>query len=138
MLHNVALLEQKARNQDAAVALWRRARALETGVYQPVASLAHHEGYRGNLTGAKALYEEALALCVGSDRWRSHADALRLQLATSQLPHIYETPAHAAATWRNYTENLRRLLRRPGLAIEDALHTTGRAARADASPLFLE
>ncbi len=128
MLHNVALLEQWTRNKSGAVALWRQARALNSGVFQPVASLAHEEGYRGNLSGAALLYEEALQLAEASDQWRVHADALRLQLATSQLPHIYDDADHASRCWFHYTEGLRELLRRPHLRIEDPLHTTGAGA----------
>ena len=128
MLHNVALLEQWVRNKSGAVALWRQARALNSGVFQPVASLAHEEGYRGNLSGAALLYEEALALAEASEQWKGHADALRLQLATSQLPHIYDDAQHATRCWFDYTEGLRELLRRPHLNIEDPLHTTGAGA----------
>ena len=96
MLHNVALLEQWVRNKSGAVALWRQARDLNSGVFQPVASLAHEEGYRGNLSGAALLYEEALSLAEASEQWKGHADALRLQLATSQLPHIYDDADHAS------------------------------------------
>ena len=89
MLHNVALLEQWYRNKSGAVALWRQARALNSGVFQPVASLAHEEGYRGNLSGAALLYEEALSLGERRAMERcTRTSALRLQLATSQLPHL--------------------------------------------------
>ena len=128
MLHNVALLEQWVRNKSGAVALWRQARDLKSGVFQPVASLAHEEGYRGNLSGAALLYEEALSLAEASEQWKGHADALRLQLATSQLPHIYDDADHASRCWFHYTEGLRELLRRPHLNIEDPLHTTGAGA----------
>ena len=128
MLHNVALLEQWTRNKSGAVALWRQARDLKSGVFQPVASLAHEEGYRGNLSGAALLYEEALQLAEASEQWKGHADALRLQLATSQLPHIYDDADHASRCWFDYTEGLRELLRRPHLRIEDPLHTTGAGA----------
>ena len=128
MLHNVALLEHRNRNVSGAVLLWRRARDLQSGVFQPVASLAHQEGYRGNLSGAALLYEEALELAQASAQWRSHADALRLQLATSQLPHIYDDAEHAKKCWFDYTQGLRELLRRPSLRIEDPLHTTGAGA----------
>ena len=91
---------------------------LKSGVFQPVASLAHEEGYRGNLSGAALFYEEALAW----RRRRSNGKGtrmLRLQLATSQLPHIYDDADHASRCWFHYTEGLRELLRRPHLNIED-------------------
>ena len=53
----------------------------------------------GNLSGAAFLYEEALSLAEASEQWKGHADALRLQLATSQLPHIYDDADHASRCW---------------------------------------
>lgn len=126
MMHNVALIEHKAGNVDRAIELWWAAHNAAPDVYQPVASLAHHEGYRGNVSGAKFLYSEALAIAERTTS--ADIDALRLQLATSVIPHIYESSQHAAQVHDDYVAGLKALLDGGTLSIDDPPHSTGSGA----------
>lgn len=128
MMHNVALIEHKAGNVDRAIELWWAAHNAAPDVYHPVASLAHHEGYRGNVSGAKSLY--ATALAIAERTTSADVDALRLQLATSVVPHIYESTQHAVQVHDEYVTGLKALLDRGTLSINDPPHSTGSGARA--------
>ena len=126
MMHNLALIEQKAGNLDRALTLWRSARTKSREFPQPVASLAHHEGFRGNVSGAVALYREALEIALEQNH--PDADALRLQIATSVVPHIYDSKSHADDVWQRYIDGLTNLLDRDSLSIADPVHSTGSGA----------
>ena len=126
MMHNLALIEQKSGNLQRALDLWQKARQLGQGYPQPLASLAHHEGYRGNTSGAKILYLEALAVAERVNH--AETDALRLQVVTSVVPHVYESTSHAEGVYRDYVDGLEALLQRKDLRVDDPIHSTGSGA----------
>lgn len=113
LLHNIGMILYNLHRDHEAAGVWRRAMESKRFGLETPASLGMYYGEQGDCPKALLYLTQAMQMAAALNNSRRQPEsynALRVKLATAQLPMVYDSQAHIDQARVAYSKSLRELV----------------------------